>query len=73
MGLIIRSVEFNSMVRKVLAIDLLPRNSWYLQVNDKGELSWDGGDVILHDQPAESELQRLEDWFLSILPIEDEM
>ena len=73
MGLIIRSVEFNSMVRQVLAIDLLPRNSWYLQVNDKGELSWDGGDVILHDQPAESELQRLEDWFLSILPIEDEM
>jgi hypothetical protein len=30
-------------------------------------------DTVLNEQPAESTLQRLEDWFLSILPIEDEM
>lgn len=73
MGLIVRSVEFNSLVRQALAIDLLPPNAWYLQLNDNGKLSWNGGDVILHALPAESELQRLEDWFLSILPIEDEL
>jgi len=73
MGLIIKSVDFNNLVRQALSIDLLRPNAWYLQLNDYGKISWDGGDVVLHELPADSELQRLEDWFLSILPIEDEM
>lgn len=73
MGLLIKSSEFNELVRRATAIDLLPRNAWYLQMGDNSQLRWIGDDVVLHSQPAESELQRLEDWFLSILPLEDEM
>jgi hypothetical protein len=32
-----------------------------------------GDDQVLNEQPAESALQRLEDWFLSDLPIRDKM
>jgi putative cardiolipin synthase len=73
MGLFVRSVDFNHQVRQALSIDLLQDNAWYLQLNENGKLIWNGGDTVLFDQPAESELQRLEDWFLSILPIEGEM
>jgi hypothetical protein len=38
-----------------------------------GSLEWIADDAALHSQPAESTLQRLEDWFLSVLPIETEM
>jgi putative cardiolipin synthase len=73
MGLLIKSSEFNKLVREVVALDFHQRNAWYLQIQDDGSLSWVADDTVLNEQPAESTLQRLEDWFLSILPIEDEM
>jgi putative cardiolipin synthase len=73
MGLLINSSEFNKLVREVVALDFHQRNAWYLQPQTDGSLSWVAEDIVLHEQPAESTLQRLEDWFLSVLPIEDEM
>jgi putative cardiolipin synthase len=73
MGLLIRSSEFNKLVREVVARDFHRRNAWHLQAQDDGDLKWVGDDIVLDEQPAESALQRLEDWFLSILPIEGEM
>jgi len=73
MGILIKSREFNNLVREALAIDFHHRNAWHLQMQDNGRLIWVADDVTLHNQPAESDLQRLEDWFLSILPIEGEM
>jgi putative cardiolipin synthase len=73
MGLLIKSSEFNRLVREVVALDFHQRNAWLLQTQADGRLAWVADDTILHDQPAESALQRLEDWFLSVLPIEDEM
>jgi hypothetical protein len=34
---------------------------------------WVSHDVTLTEQPAESVLQRIEDWFFSRLPLEDEL
>ena len=73
MGLLIKSSEFNKLVREDVALDFHQRNAWYLQIQADGSLSWVADDTVLDEQPAESTLQRLEDWFLSILPIEDEM
>ncbi len=73
MGLLIKSDEFNKLVREVIALDFHQRNAWHLQAQDNGNLMWVADDAVLEEQPAESTLQRLEDWFLSILPIEDEM
>jgi putative cardiolipin synthase len=73
MGLLIKSSEFNKLVREVVALDFHQRNAWHLQAHEDGSLRWVADDTVLDEQPAESTLQRLEDWFLSILPIEDEM
>ncbi|MGD8582966.1 MAG: phospholipase D-like domain-containing protein [Gammaproteobacteria bacterium] len=73
MGLLIRSSEFNKLVREVVALDFHQRNAWHLQAQDDGSLQWVADDRVLDAQPAEYALQRLEDWFLSILPIENEM
>jgi putative cardiolipin synthase len=73
MGLLIKSSEFNKLVREVVALDFHQRNAWHLQAHEDGSLRWVADDTVLDKQPAESTLQRLEDWFLSILPIEDEM
>jgi putative cardiolipin synthase len=73
MVLLIRSREFNQWVRDVIALDFHQRNAWHLQRQEDGRLAWVADDVVLHEQPAESGLQRLEDWFLSIMPIENEM
>jgi putative cardiolipin synthase len=73
MGLLINSSEFNRLLREVIALDFHQRNAWHLQMQADGRLNWVADDAVLDEQPAESTLQRLEDWFLSILPIEDEM
>jgi putative cardiolipin synthase len=73
MGLLIRSRDFNQWVRDVVALDFEQRNAWHLQMQANGKLTWVADDTLLHVQPAESSFQRIEDWFLSILPIEKEM
>jgi hypothetical protein len=73
MGLLIRSSEFNRLLREVLSLDFHMRNAWHMQEQQDVSLRWVADDTVLDEQPAESMLQRLEDWFLSILPIEDEM
>ncbi len=73
MGLLIKSRDFNRLVREVVALDFHQRNAWQLQEKGDEGLVWVADDKVLHEQPAESDMQRLEDWFLSILPIEREM
>ena len=72
-GLFIQSTELNQRLREKLEIDFYKRNAWHLQVADDGGIICVGDDIILDSQPADSAFQRLEDWFLSILPIEREM
>jgi putative cardiolipin synthase len=72
-GIFIQSREFNQQIREKLAIDFHRRNAWHLQATGDGEIIWVSDDITLDTQPADSIFQRLEDWFLSILPIEGEM
>lgn len=73
MGLLIKSPSFNSHLRELLEIDFLQRNAWYLRLDDRGRTNWIADDIILTSQPAESFLQRLEDWLLGMLPIEGQL
>lgn len=73
MGLLIKSPELNRLLREAVALDFHQRNAWHLQTQADGMIAWVGDDATLNEQPAESSLQRIEDWFLSILPIENEM
>jgi putative cardiolipin synthase len=73
MGLLVRSRELNRQLRDALGVDFETRNAWQLQEAPGGSVRWVGDDQVLNEQPAESALQRLEDWFLSDLPIRDKM
>lgn len=72
-GLMIQSYELNQRLREKLEIDFHKRNAWHLHLDDSKEIVWVADDVVRVTQPADSAFQRLEDWFLSILPIEEEM
>jgi putative cardiolipin synthase len=73
MGLLVRSKELASQVRTAFGVDFETRNAWHLEQTPDGNVRWVGDDQVLTEQPAESQLQRLEDWFFSGLPIEDKM
>jgi putative cardiolipin synthase len=73
MGLLIESEPLNAAVRNALAPDFDTANAWRLQFDDDGRVVWVSGDQKLTAQPAISFMQRIEDWFFSHLPIEDEL
>ena len=73
MGLLIESAALNAEVRKAVIPDFSKSNSWQLEMDEQGKVVWVSHDVTLTEQPAESAMQRNEDWFFSILPIEDEL
>jgi putative cardiolipin synthase len=72
-GLMIESPELNSLLREFIAHDFDRVNAWELQKSADGRMAWVGDDITLYEQPSDSVLQRLEDWFLGVLPIEGEM
>jgi putative cardiolipin synthase len=73
MGLLIESAALNAEVRKAVTPDFSKTNAWQLELDDGGDVVWVSHDITLTEQPAGSMLQRIEDWFFSILPIEDEL
>ncbi len=72
-GLVIRSPELNAALRERLQIDFHPRNAWAVRRGESGNLEWVGHDQVLQHQPSESGIQRLEDWFIGLLPIDGQM
>ncbi|MBL9211129.1 MAG: phospholipase D family protein [Opitutaceae bacterium] len=71
-GLVIESRTLNAALRESLALDFSPRNAWALRlVEDR--VVWIGDDQTLDVMPADSVMQRLEDWFLSRVPAESEL
>jgi putative cardiolipin synthase len=73
MGLVIDSRELNQALRQAVERDFDGKNAWNLKLTDAGTVNWVSSDGTLTAAPARSTLQRLEDWFLSHLPIENEM
>jgi len=73
MGLLIESESLNAELRRVLEPDFALRNAWQLKRDDSGRMTWLSDDEVLRHQPTHSYMRRIEDWFLTLLPIEDEM
>ncbi len=73
MGLVINSPQLNQALRQAVERDFDGKNAWNLKLTDDGSVNWASSDGTLTAAPARSSLQRLEDWFLSHLPIENEM
>ena len=73
MGLIIDSATFNAEMREAFEPDFSLRNAWRLELNAEQQMTWVSDSETLTRQPTHSFMRRIEDWFLSLLPIEGEM
>jgi putative cardiolipin synthase len=73
MGLLIESPSLNRELRRFLQPDFSPRNAWSLRLDERGRMTWVSDDEVLLHQPTSSFMRRIEDWFLTLLPIENEM
>ena len=73
MGLLVTSEPFNRSVRDAVEADFSGENAWRLELREDGDVYWVGNDQVLDKQPAASFMQRIEDWFFSHLPLEDEL
>ena len=73
MGLLIESTDLNSDVRAAIKPDFEGMNAWHLELDENNQVIWKSDDQTLMTQPATSFMQRIEDWFFSHMPIEDEL
>lgn len=72
-GLMITSPALNQRLRKAIAVDFLPRNAWAVQLDESQELVWVNDSERISHPPSDSLFQQMEDWFIGLLPIDDEM
>lgn len=73
MGFLIQSKEVNRIVSEYLEVDFNTRNAWHLETQPNGKIHWVADDETRTKQPTNSAFQSLEDWFLSILPVDGEL
>ena len=73
MGFLVLSEGFNQRARNVLEPDFSPDNAWQLQLQEDDSVVWVSGEQELSTQPDVSLMHRIEDWFFSHMPIEDEL
>lgn len=73
MGFLVISEPFNQSVRAAVDGDFSSDNAWRLELQTDGRIYWVAGEETLLSQPANSFMQRIEDWFFSHLPIEGEL
>jgi putative cardiolipin synthase len=73
MGLLVESEALNARVRTAFEPDFAEANAWHLKIGERGQVVWVSEGVVLTSQPADSYMQRIEDWFLAHLPLEDKM
>ena len=73
MGFLILSESFNREVRSAVEVDFNGANAWRLELQQDGLVHWVADGQRLTTQPGASSMQRLEDWFFSLMPIEGEL
>ena len=73
MGFLIVSEPFNRTVRKAIEVDFNGKNAWRLELQQDGAVHWVADGKQLTSQPALSVMQRLEDWFFSLMPVDKEL
>ena len=73
MGFLVVSESFNRAVRSAVEVDFSGANAWRLELQQDGLVQWVADGQRLTTQPGASYMQRLEDWFFSLMPIEQEL
>ncbi|GAB3095359.1 phospholipase D family protein [Aestuariicella hydrocarbonica] len=69
MGLLVKDQALNKAVRSSVEPDFTKANAWHLELNERDQVTWVSDDLVLTSQPANSFMQRIEDWFISHMPV----
>ncbi len=72
-ALLIRSKELSQRISQLFKRDLQAENSWQVRLDDAGKMYWEAGDEKYYKEPARSTLQRLQVFFFSLFPIDDQL
>ena len=73
MGFLVHSEDFNRTLRAAIEGDFSGANAWRLELQEDGSVWWVADGRRLESQPALSFMQRIEDWFFTLLPLESEL
>jgi len=73
MGLIIESESLAGAVADWLERGLGPDNSWRVELDEKGKLSWHSSAGVVQRQPAKTLGERIGDGFYRMLPLESQL
>jgi cardiolipin synthase C len=70
MGVVIYSPQLGEQLAQLIERDMLPENSWYVQLDEDGDVYWESGKGIETSQPARNFGQRMENVFFKMFPKE---
>ena len=73
MGLLVESKALGERLREVVGPDYDSANAWQLYIDEHGRVSWVSDYITLDSMPAAGFMQRIEDWFFSLLPLDKEL
>jgi putative cardiolipin synthase len=68
MGVTIVSPELGERVAALMTRDMLPENSWRLELDETGAVVWVSDEGILEEQPARGGGQRIQNELFKLLP-----
>jgi putative cardiolipin synthase len=69
----IESPEPAEAILSPFPTDFSPQNSWRVMPDENSKLTWHSSDGILDRQPAGSLWRRVGDFFIGLLPIDEQM
>ena len=72
-SLMIESPELAAAILSAFSTDLSPQNSWRVMLYENRKLTWHSSDGILNRHPAGSLWRRVGDFFVGLLPIDEQM
>lgn len=72
-GVVVRSPPLAETIQSTFERDMRPDNSWRVEIDEDGRLRWTSTAGVKHIQPAHSFTQRLADFFLQMLPVEQQL
>ena len=78
LGVLIGSPELAQQIYIDFSVDLSPQNSWQVELRipegkTKPRLVWEDGDEEITKEPSKGFIQRLNLWFFSLFPIDEQL
>ena len=72
-GILIDDPELAERIAQIIERDMLPENAWHVRFGDYGRIIWESSAGTRELPPARNDLQRLQEAFMGVLPIEDQL